>query len=73
MQTLSGRVYEWYTTLTNKSIRSFNDLEAMFLTMFFPLISYHTLLTDFTQIGLRNNERVQDFNLGFNKTLSIIP
>jgi hypothetical protein len=44
----------------------------MFLTMFTPPISYHTLLTDFTQIGLRKNERICDFNLKFNKTLSKI-
>jgi hypothetical protein len=72
LQTLSGRVYEWYTTFPNRSILSFNDLEAMFLTMFSPPISYHTLLIDFTQIGLRKNERIQDFNLRFNKTLSRI-
>jgi hypothetical protein len=73
LQTLSERAYEWYTMFPSRSIRSFNDLEAMFLTMFSPPISYHTLLTDFTQIGLRKNERIQDFNLRFNKTLSRIP
>jgi hypothetical protein len=73
LQTLSGRAYEWYTKLPNRSIQSFNDLKAMLPTMFAPPISYHTLLTDFTQIGLRNNERIQDFNLWFNKTLSKIP
>jgi len=41
--------------------------------MFPPQISYHTLLTYFTQIGLRKNERIRDFNLRFNKTLSTIP
>ena len=45
----------------------------MFLTMFAPPFSYHTLLTDFTQIGLRKNERIRDFNLRFNETLSRIP
>jgi hypothetical protein len=73
LQTLSERAYEWYTMFPSRSIRSFNDLEAMFLTMFSPPISYHTLLTDFTQIGLRKNERIRDFNLRFNKTLSRIP
>jgi hypothetical protein len=58
LQTLSGRAYEWYTTLPSRSIRSFNDLEPMFLTMFSPPIAYHTLLADFTQIGLRKNERI---------------
>jgi hypothetical protein len=37
-----------------------------------PPISYHTLLTNFTQIGLRKNEMIQDYNLKFNKTLSRI-
>jgi hypothetical protein len=60
-------------TLPNRSIHSFNDPEAMFLTMFSPPIYYHTLLTHFTQIGLRENERIQDFNIRFNKTLSKIP
>jgi hypothetical protein len=45
----------------------------MFLTMFSPPIAYHTLLTDFTEIGLRKNEIIQYFNLRFNKTLSKIP
>jgi hypothetical protein len=40
--------------------------------MFSPPIAYHTLLTDFTQIGSRKSERIQDFNLRFNKTLSKI-
>jgi hypothetical protein len=48
LQTLLGRAYEWYNTFPNRSICSFDDLEAMFLTMFSPPISYHTLLTDFT-------------------------
>jgi hypothetical protein len=33
LQTLLGRVYEWYMTLPNRLIPSFNDLESMFLTM----------------------------------------
>jgi hypothetical protein len=73
LQTLSGIAYEWYTMFPSRSIRSFNYLEAMFLTMFSPPISYHTLLIDFTQIVLRKNERIRDFNLRFNKTLSRIP
>jgi hypothetical protein len=63
LQTLSERAYEWYTKFPSRSILLFNDLQAMFLTMFFPTISYHTLLTNFTQIELRKNERIQDFNL----------
>jgi hypothetical protein len=73
LQTLSRRVYEWYMKFPNRSIFSFNGLKAMFLTMFSPPISYHTLLTNFTQIGLRKNEIIQYFNLWFNKTLSKIP
>jgi len=72
LQTILGRAYECYTTFPSRSILSFNDLESMFLTMFSPPISYHTLLTDFTQIGLRKNGRIRDFNLKFNKTLSRI-
>jgi hypothetical protein len=73
LQTLSGRAYEWYTAFPCISIRSFNDLKSMFLTIFSPPISYHTLLNNFTQIGLRKNERIRYFNLRFNKTLSKIP
>jgi hypothetical protein len=50
----------------------FNDLESMFLTIFTPPISYHNLLTDFTHICLRKNERIQDFILRSNKNLSTI-
>jgi hypothetical protein len=48
LQTLSRRAYEWYTTLPSISIHSFNDLEAMFLTICTPSIAYHTILIDFT-------------------------
>jgi hypothetical protein len=72
IQTLSRRVYEWYTTFPSRSIHSFNVLEAMFLTMFSPPIAYHFLLTDFTQIGFRKNERMRYFNQRFNKTWSKI-
>jgi hypothetical protein len=72
LQTLSRRAYEWYTKFPSRSIQSFNDLEGIFLTMFSPPIAYHTLLTDFTWIGMRKNERIQYFNLRFNKTLSRI-
>jgi hypothetical protein len=44
-----------------------------FLTMFSPPITYHTLLTNFTQICLKKDERIQYFNLRFNKTLNKIP
>jgi hypothetical protein len=73
LQTLSGQAYEWYTTLPTRSIGSFDDLESMFLTMFSPPVAYHTLLTNFTQIWLKKNERIRDFNLRFNKTLNKIP
>jgi hypothetical protein len=73
LQTLSGQAYEWYTTFPTRSIDSFDDLEAMFLNMFAPPVAYHTLLTNFTQICLKKNERIRDFNLRFNKTLNKIP
>jgi hypothetical protein len=73
LQTLSGQAYEWYTTFPTRSIGSFDDLESMFLTMFSPPVAYHTLLTNFTQICLKKNERIRDFNLRFNKTLNKIP
>jgi hypothetical protein len=75
LQNLSERSYEWYTTLPSRSILSFNDLEVMLLNISPPPppITYHTLLTDFTQIRLRKNERIWDFILRFNKTLSRIP
>jgi len=41
--------------------------------MFAPQIAYHTLLTNFTQIGLRKNEIIRYFNLRFNQTISKIP
>jgi hypothetical protein len=53
LQNLSGQDYEWYTTLATRSISSFDDLENMFLTRFSPLVTYHTLLTNYTQISLK--------------------
>lgn len=41
--------------------------------MFSPPVAYHTLLTDFIEICLKKNERIQDFNLRFDKTLNTIP
>jgi len=72
LQTLSEKYYEWYTTFPSRSICSFNDLKVSLLNMFSPPIPYHTLLKDITQIGLRKNKRIQDFNLRFNKNLSRI-
>jgi hypothetical protein len=73
LQTLSGQDYEWYTSFPTRSIDSFDDLEMMFLNMFSPPVTYHTLLTNFTQICLKKNERIRDFNFRFNKTLNKIP
>jgi hypothetical protein len=42
IQTLIGQAYEWYTSLPTRSIRSFDDLETMFLNMYAP--SWHTIL-----------------------------
>jgi hypothetical protein len=60
-------------SLPARSISSFDDLEYMFLTMYAPLVAYHTFLTQFTQIHLKNGERIRDFNLRFFKTLNQIP
>jgi len=48
LQTLIGPTYEWYIYLHAWSISSFDDLETMFMTMYAPLIAYHTLLTQLT-------------------------
>jgi len=72
LQTLVGKAYEWYTSLPKRLIGSLDDIERMFLNMFSPLVAYHNRLTSFTQICLRKNERIQDFNLRFNKTLNKI-
>jgi hypothetical protein len=53
----------WYIYLPSFSIGSFDDLENMFMTMYAPPISYHTLLTHFTQIHLKHGERIKNFNL----------
>jgi hypothetical protein len=45
LQTLADQAYEWYTSFPTRSIGSFEDLEMMFLNMFSPPVSYHTLLT----------------------------
>jgi hypothetical protein len=45
----------------------------MLLNMFSPPIVYHSLLTNFTKICLKKNERIRYFNLRFNKTLNKIP
>jgi hypothetical protein len=63
LQTLIGPTYEWYMSLPTPSILSFDDLETMFMTMYAPLVSYHTLLTQFTQIHLKKGERIRYFNL----------
>jgi hypothetical protein len=72
LQTLSIQAYEWYTTFPTRSIGYFDDFKNMSLTMFSPPVTYHTLLTNFTQIFLKKNERIQDFNQKFNKTLNKI-
>lgn len=54
-------------SLPAQSISSFDDIEAMFMTMYEPPIAYHTLLTQFIQIHLKKGERIRDFNLRFFK------
>jgi hypothetical protein len=55
LQTLTGLAYEWYMSLPSRSISSFDDLEAMFLTMYAPPVAYHTLLTQFTQMKIHGD------------------
>jgi hypothetical protein len=43
------------------------------MTMYAPLVAYHTFLTQFTQIHLKKGERIRDFNLRFFKMLNQIP
>jgi hypothetical protein len=73
LQTLIGPTYKWYVSLPTQSISSFNDFKSMFMTMYAQPISYHTLLTQFTQIPLKKGERIKDFNLQFFNTLNQIP
>jgi hypothetical protein len=63
LKTLIGPSYEWYISLSAQSILLFHDSETMFMTMCAPLIEYHTLLTQFTQIRLKKGERIKYFNL----------
>jgi len=72
LQNLIGPAYEWYLSLPTKSIKSFDDLENMFMTMYAPHVAYHMLFTQFTQIHLKNKERIIYFNMIFFKTLKEI-
>ena len=72
LQTLIRPTYDWYISLPTQSIGSFDDLESMFMTMYAPPIAYHTLLTQFTQIHLKKEERIRDFNLRLFNTLNQI-
>jgi len=73
LQTLLVLAYEWCMKFATISIGSFDDLENLFLTMFSPPDVYHTLITNFNQIFLKNNERIRHLNIRFNKTLNKIP
>jgi hypothetical protein len=54
LQTLIEQSHEWYMSLLVNSISIFDYLEGMFITMYDPPKSYHTLLTKLTQIHLKN-------------------
>jgi hypothetical protein len=73
LQTLIGPTYEWYMSLSSWSIASFDDIETIFMTMYAPRVAYHTLLTQFTQMHLKEGERIRDFNLRFYKVLNQLP
>jgi hypothetical protein len=53
---LNGCAYECHTSLPTISIRSFYGIETMFLTMYAPLVAYHTFLMQLTQICLGKGE-----------------
>jgi hypothetical protein len=59
---LIGTTYEWYLSLPSQSIKSFDELENIFMTMYAPPMEYHTLLTQFTQVHLKKGERIRYFN-----------
>jgi hypothetical protein len=67
LQTLIGPTYDWYLSLPENTISSFDDMEDVFMYKFVPPIAYHTLLTQFTQIHLQKNERIKDFNVDFSR------
>lgn len=73
LQTLVDPTYNWYLSLPDHSISSFDDMEDAFLFRYSQPIPYYTLLTDFTQIHLEKNEKLRDFNLRFHKTLTRTP
>jgi len=72
-KTFIGPAYDWYLSLPTKSIVSFDHMEDMFVTIYAHPITYHTLLTQFTQIHLQRDERIRDFNLLFFRILNQIP
>jgi hypothetical protein len=69
---LIGPSYEWYLSLLTHYIRSLDDLENMFMTMYAPPIAYQTLLTQFTQIHLKRGEIIRYSNMQFFMTLNQI-
>jgi hypothetical protein len=72
IQTLVCLAYDWYISLPAQSFGLLDDMEDMFMTMYAQPISYHTLVTLFTQIRLLKGERIIDFNLCLFKTLNQI-
>lgn len=72
LQTLVCLAYDCYLSLPDHSISSFDDMEDAFLFLYFEHVPYYTLFTYFTQIHLEKNEKLQDFNLRFHKTLTWI-
>ena len=63
MQTLLCPTYDRYLSLPENSITCFDDIEYAFMGRYVDPIAYHTILTQFNQIHLENNEKIKDFNL----------
>lgn len=57
-RSLVGPDYDWYLSLLDHSISSFDDMEDSFLFRYSKPIPYYTLLTNFTQIHLENIEKL---------------
>ena len=68
-----GPTYDWYFFLSSNSITCFNDVKYDFLMRYSQPVSYYTLLSEFTQVHLQKNEKVQDFDFRFHQTLHRIP
>lgn len=68
-----GLAYDCYLYLPIGLITCFNNIKDSLLLSYSQLIAYHTLLTNFTQIQLKKNEKIQDFHCRFFRILYQMP